>query len=337
MTLNYDTLPVAISIRRADGRYVYVNQAWSELFAIRLDEALERTDHQLALDPLALPLALGIPGNEVAYRDVYVTTRDKGRLFLELVERRLPDDASAVLCVHQDMTGIGWRMEDMSRAHHECEECGRLRLQGFLELTGDLCAPLATMVHQCEALQAAALDQPHRERVDILHANALLLQRQVEQVFSTPVAPETPADGCAVVLEELIRTVAAEFRGAERQGLQVKVDPRLGVPVHAEEGRLRQILVNMVASIPLDGSSGPATLTAELAGGAEAVLAVTLSLRRGGGQAAGGAALPQPHNPVTIPVIRGLVGILGGRFEVESGPGGSSEMRAHLRLRPSQL
>jgi len=342
MIPNCDYVPVPLSIRKGDGRYAYVNRAWCEMFSIEAVDALDHTDMDLALDPLALLPDNDPATHELTFRDVYVTTRHKGRLMLELIETRLPGDGS-ILCVHQDVTGIGWRLEDMTRTLEETERRSRQRLQNLVQLSRALCDPLEAMTKHCSQLQKTVLTAEQAEWVDLIKTNTTLLHKQIERAvdltaseLGEPLLEERP-----LRLDKIIRTIVGQYqRTGSRLILQPRIDPSLQTPLMGDETKLRQIVLNMLDSAVDLAGTGLVNFSAS-ADHNGALAGVTLELVRSSFDPADetrratpcdGCDFSRLRGSLTFQIIRGLTGLVGGRFELELRPHGTSVMRVHLRM-----
>jgi signal transduction histidine kinase len=336
MKQNFDMIPVPVSIRGQDGRYKYVNQAWSDMFSLGTENALGKTDFDLSLDPLALPE--GVPGvsqGEFAFRDVYVTTRDRGRLLLELVETRLAGEDD-IMCVHQDMTGIGWRMEDLSRNLARSEMRSRQMVQHVLRLSREMCVPLEEIVSHCRRMETSELTSEQRGWLSALRDNALLLEKHIRRSIDLSVAEE---DGEGVVptrIDEVVSEVCELYRSTARDRdltLTAHVGHELDAPLSLDAQKIRQILVNMVDGAVRQTRGGEVAIAAALVPGQERPLCLKVTVERPREIPQERlASMPRLSAGLSQVLIRGLCGMIGARFETSLLPEGARCMKVFLRV-----
>ena len=334
MKQDYDIIPIPISIRRRDGRYTYVNKAWSEMFSEGMEDVVGRTDKDLSLNPLAIPQgeSESVAG-EYSFRDVYITTRDKGRLLLELIEVRIGvgTDEEGVMCVHQDMTGIGWRMEDISRNLERSEYKMREGIQNIARLTTEISEPVVQINQYCDKLGGSRLSAEQQGWLAVVRDNARLLQRNIqcgldastieENVEDVPLAPINVGD--------LVREVCTLYTGlAENKAakLKTKIGEGLENPVIVHRSSVRQILVNMVDYAVRGSRDGSIEISATMLAGDDRPLCLKATIEKPANSGSGaGIGISQK-------IIRGLCGVIGGRFEICSEENGSKILRVYLRV-----
>ncbi|MFA5256554.1 MAG: PAS domain-containing protein [Opitutales bacterium] len=343
MKQNYDTIPVPISVRRTDGRYTYVNRAWSEMFSVKQENALGHTDFDLSLDPLALPE--GEPGSiagEYAFRDVYITTREKGRLLLELIETRVEDeeDEEGIMCVHQDMTGIGWRMEDITRNLSRSEYNARQNMQQLVRLSRDMCEPLEQMVLYCDKLSQSQMDGEQRDWLSLVRDNARLLQKHIRRSIDLSVlddgldeSGEEPAT-IAPILNE-VRELYSGIARDKGISIETHVGIQLETPVVVDASKVRQIMVNLLDSAVRSAKSGRISMCASMIPGSDRPLCLKVRVENPRelppGENQGDNSFLRISMGLSHRIVRGLCGVLGGRFEICTEADGSRILRVYLR------
>jgi signal transduction histidine kinase len=339
MKQNFDMIPVPVSIRGGDGRYKYVNQAWSDMFSLRTENALGKTDFDLSLDPLALPE--GVPAvtqGEFAFRDVYVTTRDRGRLLLELVETRLAGE-EGIMCVHQDMTGIGWRMEDLSRNLTRSEMRSRQMVQHVLRLSREMCGPLEEIASHCRRLESSELTSEQRGWLSALRDNALLLEKHIRRSIDLSVVEEDGEGVVPVRIGEVVSEVCELYRSTARDRdltLTAHVGHELDAPLPLDAQKIRQILVNMVDGAVRQARGGEVAIAASFVPGQERPLCLKVTVARPREIPQEGlSVVPRLSAGLSQVLIRGLCGMIGARFETSLLPDGERCMKVFLRVEGS--
>jgi|GEM_PF-3303335 len=342
MEHNYDNIPIPVSVRRMDGRYTYVNRAWSEMFSVEVEHSIGHTDHDLGLEPLAFPE--GEPGSntgEFSFRDVYITTREKGRLLLELIETRVgsDDEVEGIMCVHQDMTGIGWRMEDLTRNLSRCEYRSRQNMQHLVRLSRDMCEPLDQMVLYCDKLAQGRLNGENQEWLSLVRDNARMLQKNMQRSIDLSVLDDG-VEECgdeALSLGAMLGEVSELYANiAKDKGVSVEthVSAELEHPVMVDVSRVRQILVNLVDSAIRGAKPGQVRISASLIPGSERPLCLKVRVenpKEAAHSQGDGSNLPRMNMGLSHKIVRGLCGIIGGRFEICRDTDGARVLRVFLR------
>jgi len=333
MKQDYDIIPVPISIRRRDGRYTYVNKAWSEMFSEGMEKVVGHTDKDLSLDPLALPQGESdSTTGEYSFRDIYVTTRDKGRLLLELIEIRVGagTEDEGVMCVHQDMTGIGWRMEDLSRSFersaYKLRECSH----NIARFTAEISEPVEQINQYCEKLGGSVLNTDQRGWLSVVRDNARILQRNVQCRFDVSSLSESAEDAPLALINvgELVNEVCALYEGLAKDksvNLNVHIGDGLDKPVTVHRSSIRQILVNMVDYAIRGSKGGRIDISATVLAGTDKPLCLKAIIEKPVNSNGAGMGISQK-------IIRGLCGVIGGRFEICAEEDGSKIMRIYLRI-----
>jgi len=339
MNQNYDIIPIPISIKGSDGRYIYV-KAWCDMFSLDIQNALGFTDTELKLDPLAFPE--GEPGSSVgeySFRDVFITTREKGRLLLELIETRIDEakGSSKIMCVHQDMTGIGWRMEDMSRNLQRCENRAKQNLQQITRLVRDTREPVDQMITFCDKLDKSTLDSKQKGMLTIIRDNARTIQRNMHIDTDTSVYDDDTMSTSdeTVLVEPMICEVIKLYENVARDKhvtISKHISDELAKPVVTDSSHTRQIVVNMLESAIRGSKDGNVRMQAQMVPSSNTPLLLKVTIEN-------------PRKPekgcchdrselslgLSYKILRGLCGIVGGRLEICCDADGSKTLKIFLR------
>jgi signal transduction histidine kinase len=345
MKQDYDMIPIPVSIRKKDGRYVYVNRAWTEMFSVGAETALGRTDDELNLSPLSLPGGgeESTQGDYV-FRDVYVTTREKGRLLLELIETLFVDSAGEelVMCAHQDMTGIGWRMEDLGRHLTRSEYKARETIQHVLRLSRDMSGPLDQVTKYCAILADTDMSGEQQEWMAVVRDNVRILRGHIQRTVDVSAIeegdrPEEERKTDIYSMLEEVRELYSMMAKERKITLDCHVSPSLERPVFIDRTRVRQILVNLLDIAVRGSKSGQVRISASMVPDSERPLCLKVRM-----ECPIDANLPVPDSEhveelprlnmgLSHKIIRGLCAIIGGRFEISRDSDGSRIMRVCIR------
>jgi signal transduction histidine kinase len=348
MQYNYDMIPVPVSVRDKGGRYTYVNRAWSDMFSIAASMVPGKTDGDLGLDPLARPEGESWVGaGELAFRDVYITTREKGRLLLELIETRMFEGKAeeGTLCVHQDMTGIGWRMEDLSRCLSRSEYRQRQNTQHVVRMWGEMNTPLERVLEYCDRMGEGELSASQREQLATIRDNARLLRQSVQRGIDLTVVEEEQGEGITgepVKIDALlaeIRELYSGLAGEKNVAIECTISDELNCPYVMDRSRVRQIVVNMLDSAFRSATGGKIHIEATKAPGGDRPLCIKVRVDEtcdipvveGSGEGCPRIIMGLSHK-----IVRALCGMIGGRYEISSEQDGARTQKVYLRTYPAK-
>jgi signal transduction histidine kinase len=336
MEQNYDLIPIPVSIRDGSGRYMYVNNAWTDMFSVSSNQALGATDSDLNLVPLAYP-SIGFPPIEgdCSFRDVTIVTRERGRLLLELIETKVksPVDMGGILCVHQDMTGISWRMDDLSRNLQRAENRSRQAVERMNSVFHDVSEPIDEMLTYCSKLQATSMSGTQKGMVVAIRDNAREIQKKLRLNNDVDLYEAATTSGdemvcVAMMMDEVVKLYENVARDKDVI-VSVKVSDILSEPIQADGARIRQILVNMIESAIRITNKGNVVMEADFRQGLAHPLVLGVSISKAAGPSmrdddGTGLGLSQK-------ILRGLCAIIGGRLEIGRDQQGTQTMKVFLK------
>jgi PAS domain S-box-containing protein len=232
----------------------------------------------------------------------------------------------------------------------ELAELDRAKTTFFNNISHEFRTPLTLLLGPVEESLVSGL-APSGETMDLIHRNALRLQRLVNSLleFSRLEAGRADATFRPTDLAQLTRDLASSFRAAfDRAGLRFEVDaPALSEPVHVDRDMWERVVLNLLSNALKFTLSGSVRLSLLLEG--ESVL---LRVRDTGSgipadelpqlfqrfhRVQGTAARTHEGSGIGLALVSDIVRLHGGRISVESraGEGSTFEVRiprgrAHL-------
>ncbi|HET9158218.1 MAG TPA: ATP-binding protein, partial [Myxococcaceae bacterium] len=232
----------------------------------------------------------------------------------------------------------------------ELAELDRAKTTFFNNISHEFRTPLTLLLGPVEESLVSGLP-PSGETMDLVHRNALRLQRLVNSLleFSRLEAGRADATFRPTDLAQLTRDLASSFRAAfERAGLRFEVDaPALPEPVHVDRDMWERVVLNLLSNALKFTLSGSVQLSLTLDGDS-----VLLRVRDSGSgvpedelphlfqrfhRVQGTAARTHEGSGIGLALVSDIVRLHGGRISVQSrvGEGSAFEIRiprgrAHL-------
>ena len=241
--------------------------------------------------------------------------------------------------------------EQERRRAEALAEVDRAKTAFFSNVSHEFRTPLTLLLGPVEDALGADLAPDQRDRMEVVHRNALRLQKLVNTLldFSRIEAGRLRASYEPTDLAALTADLASVFRSAvEKAGMRLEVDcPPLGEPAFVDRDMWEKVVLNLVSNafkFTLEGS-------------------IEVSLRREGGSAVlrvkdTGTGIPEEHLPqvferfhrvegararthegtgIGLALVRELVGLHGGTVGVESVSGRGTTFSVAIPLGDAHL
>jgi len=231
------------------------------------------------------------------------------------------------------------------RRVEELAELDRAKTTFFNNISHEFRTPLTLLLGPVEESLASRVP-PSAESLDLVHRNALRLQRLVNALleFSRLEAGRADATFRPTDLAQLTRDLAASFRSAfERAGLLFDVDvANLPQPVYVDRDMWERVVLNLLSNALKFTLKGSVTLRLSLEEG-RALLRVQDSgtgipadelprLFQRFHRVHGATARTQEGSGIGLALVSDIVQLHGGKISVESRPGEGSAFEVRIPL-----
>jgi len=349
----------------AGGAVIFANEAARtlagaephELHGRGLFERVHVADRPLFLKALS-DAAHGTGHATACFRTLFVPKSGSEQLFpvslwLEMQAHRVetagPQDGAAVVCVMRDITARRAREEERERGHAEAVEASDIKGRFLATVSHELRTPLNAIIGFSEMLTGEEqrwLDAGKRlEYARIIHSsghhlldvvNTLLDISKIES--GTMTIDQEPLD-----LAEMAQDCCA-LMALRAQAGEIELDRVVGVdlpPVLADRRALKQVMLNLLSNAIKFTPARGRVLLAIVRDGDMIDLSVSDTgigiaandLPRLGDpffQAKGSYDRAYEGTGLGLSVVRGLVGLHGGRLSIESAPGVGTRVAVRL-------
>lgn len=326
--------------RDAAGRVVFANAAARRLF--RFGEG--RFDPQFADS--------GEEAGDTA-RERLLETAEGQRWFLWSDARAAHSDRSgaASRIVARDITQMKSQAAEQRQARLQAESDNRAKSRFLATASHEMRTPLNGIIGMSDLLADTPLTPEQAAYANAIGSSGRALLGLVEDMLDITMieagrfAPRTARFSPAGLLEEVCELLAAR---AHDKGLELgwRTGPDVPATMTGDEGRIRQVLINLVGNAVKFTGKGGVGVEMDLTGG-EGGLFLAIAVRdTGPGLSAGDLArvfgeFEQADNAATrrhggaglgLAISRGIAERLGGSLVAESTPGEGSVFRLQLPL-----
>ncbi|HEX6981085.1 MAG TPA: PAS domain-containing protein [Alphaproteobacteria bacterium] len=342
----------------AEGRWTFLNPAWTDITGFSIDEALGRPflDFVHPADRernAAQYRSLLESGKDHGRYEVRYRTKDGGERWVEVFARVMRDEAGAVsggLGILKDITHLKLAEAELRRAKEEAEAANRTKSEFLANMSHELRTPLNAIIGFSEIMRDELLgplgDKRYRQYASDIHSsgahlleiiNDILDLSKIEagkhELIEETVELPSIVKGCFLLLAE--RAQSGDVALIQRLPEDVPV-------LRADPRKIKQILLNLLANaVKFTPAGGSVTVTAAREPDGGIALSVTDTgigidpehferVMAPFGQVDSGLGRKYEGTGLGLPLARAFTELHGGKLELASSPGEGTRVTIRL-------
>jgi PAS domain S-box-containing protein len=256
-----DNTIAVVYLKDPEGRYLLINQQYEALFHVKREQIVGKTDYDVF--PKEAADAFARNDRRVLEEDrplqlEEVAPHDDGPHTYLSVKFPLHDQtgrASAICGISTDITDRKRAEAEVQRAREVAEQASQAKSEFLANMSHELRTPLNSVIGFANILlknkrgNLARDELVFLERIQVNGRHLLALINQILDLSKIE-ARRLDLEAAPVVLERLVRDVLAQFESQVRgRPLHLKADlPRPIAPLVTDEGKLRQVLFNLIGN-----------------------------------------------------------------------------------------
>lgn len=250
-----DALGDLVVHRDRDGRIVYANRIFADLFEREARSLSGKTLDELGIDIGKLPDA-GLSGNEVlSSRDVPIETTSGTRWF-SWVELSVRDDTTGLVshrAIARDMTARKEAETALIAQRERAEVANQAKSRFLATVSHEIRTPMNGIMGLAKLLVDTELTPEQRTYVESVSTSANSLMALIEDLldFSKIEAGRLDFEVQPASPRELVNNVVellASRAYAKGIGLGCYISPDVPATIESDPGRLRQVLINLAGN-----------------------------------------------------------------------------------------
>lgn len=251
----------SVIVSGPQGQILWVNDAFRRMTGYTAEEAVGQSPGDLLNSPETDPKTVeeirdAILSGQPYRGEILNNTKDGRAIWVETNLVPVLDDAGQVevaVAVERDITQAKIHAREMAAAREAAVEGARAKAEFLATMSHEIRTPMNGVIGMTEVLLDTPLTKEQREYTDTIRSSARALLTIINDILDL-----SKLDAQKVVLstvdfdlrrcfEETLRLMRPQARG---KGLTLSLEASGPLPqrVHADDGRLRQILINLIGN-----------------------------------------------------------------------------------------
>ena len=263
----------SVIMARPDGRITWANDAFTRITGYDLAEARGKTPAELLNAPETDPAASAGIARALAEGRPHRTqilnrTRDGRRVWIGTNLVPMHDESGRVemvIAIERDITDAKAREAELAKARDAAEASERAKAQFLAAMSHEIRTPMNGIIGMADLLAEAGLSRENRHYVETIRRSGEALLKIINDVLDfSKLAAGAPATHPVdfTLLDPVDEAVTLLGPQARKKELFIDVETAAGLPerVLGDDGRLRQILINIIGNAVKFTETGGVTL-----------------------------------------------------------------------------
>jgi PAS domain S-box-containing protein len=271
-----DNIPMIVSIKDLQGRYLTVNRRFKEAFELNDEQILGKQTHDVFADEdmtkvlTALDQQVVAGGQPVEIEDL-VATADGAR-FMQITKFPLIDRQNQVFAV----CGINKDISDMVRSRQQlidarlrAEKAERLQEEFLANMSHEIRTPMNGIIGMTNLLEESPLSNDQKEFVQLIKYSSNTLLALINDILdlskikASRMTVEAIGFSISEVIEEVVSTL--RIKAAENKvTIDTQIDQRLPPFLSGDRHKLVQVLNNLVGNAVKFTTAGQVTVALQV-------------------------------------------------------------------------
>jgi len=354
----FSEAPVAVAVLDEQDAILDINREFTRLFGYPKNEAVGRNIDDLTLPAEAPSLLINpspIPttGDRVSFETIR-RTQDGSLHPVQIIRQpvRLTDDQVGVFALYVDLTERQRAESALREAKELAETANRSKSEFLAMMSHEIRTPMNSIFGMAGLLLESPLNDRQREFVETIRDGGDALLEIINDILDfSKIESERlslePVDFDLIGLVDGVLELLAPRAQTRGLDLTAILPPRIPRQLHADDGRLRQVLVNLVSNGIKFTDKGEVVLRVEVLRFDEASASLRFAITDTGigitdddqkllftpfTQVDSSAARRFGGTGLGLAISRRIVRLMGGDILVESRPGHGSTFRFDIEM-----
>lgn len=344
-------------------RILWVNHAFTTVTGFTAEEAIgQHVGELLAGDisglPEVHPIEEAVARGEGFRGDFENTRKDGRRIWVDVNLFPIVDEAGGVdffVSIERDVTEARQLATDMAQAREEAEHAARAKADFLANMSHEIRTPLTGVIGMADLLAETDLDAEQTRFTETIRGSSLALMAIINDILDLSKLDAGRMELHPVVFapQDCVKeTMKLLSPSADSKGLAItySADPSIPAYVKADDGRIRQVLTNILGNaIKFTDAGGVDVRLSHRGAGARARLVCTVSDTGIGiaksqqeqifdhfTQAEADTTRKFGGTGLGLSITRHILDVMGGQISVESEPGAGATFSFEIPYEPAQ-
>ncbi len=251
----------SVIISGPDGRIEWVNDAFVRATGYASAEALGRTPAELLNSPKTNPdtilaIAQSVMAGEPFRGEILNRRKDGQEIWIDANLVPVIDEDGEVevtVAIERDVTYARQHAQEMAEARKAAEEGAKAKAEFLATMSHEIRTPMNGIVGMSDLLSGSKLSTEQQEYADTIRSSAQALLQIINDILdlskldAKKMTFATVTFDPAQCLNEVVQLLKPQANG-KGIGLELKVVPEFPKAVSGDDGRLRQILINLIGN-----------------------------------------------------------------------------------------